>query len=72
MSTIPATFKAYEYYKFGDAMEEVKFNPSAPQKPLQPGEVRVKIMSAAVNPIDYKLIQYGAAFLPTAPSVENP
>ncbi|RLN98639.1 hypothetical protein BBJ28_00018369 [Nothophytophthora sp. Chile5] len=73
MSTIPATFKAYEYEHFGDdALKEIKFNPKAEQKPLQSGEVRVKIMSAALNPIDYKMIMYGPALVSTHPTPENP
>eukprot|EP00644_Phytophthora_capsici_P017362 jgi/Phyca11/10872/fgenesh1_pm.PHYCAscaffold_57_\ len=42
------------------------------QKPLEPTQVRVKVVSAAVNPLDYKLLRYGASFLPTAPTTENP
>ncbi|KAF4028600.1 Zinc-binding dehydrogenase [Phytophthora infestans] len=72
MATIPATFKAYEYYKFGDALEEIKFNANAVQKPLQGDELRVKIFSAAVNPVDYKLVTYGPHILPHAPTAENP
>ncbi|GMF36416.1 unnamed protein product [Phytophthora lilii] len=72
MAAVPATFKAYEYYKFGDAMEEVKFNASVAQKPLQADELRVKIFSAAVNPVDYKLVKYGAHILPHAPTAEKP
>ncbi|RLN90540.1 hypothetical protein BBJ28_00023912 [Nothophytophthora sp. Chile5] len=53
MSTIRATFKAFEYAKFGDVLKEVKLNRSTAQKALQAGEVRVKVLSAAVNPIDY-------------------
>ncbi|EEY58500.1 alcohol dehydrogenase, putative [Phytophthora infestans T30-4] len=72
MATISATFKAYEYYKFGDALEEIKFNANAVQKPLQGDELRVKIFSAAVNPVDYKLVTYGPHILPHAPTAENP
>ncbi|ETI57548.1 hypothetical protein F441_00173 [Phytophthora nicotianae CJ01A1] len=72
MSAIPATFKAYEYSKFGDALEEIKFNANAVQKPLKADELRVKIFSAAVNPVDYKLVKYGPHILPHAPTAENP
>ncbi|KAG2977441.1 hypothetical protein JG687_00018451 [Phytophthora cactorum] len=72
MTTIPATFKAYEYYKFGDALEEIKFNANVAQKPLKANELRVKIFSAAVNPVDYKLVTYGPHILPHAPTTENP
>ncbi|GMF53392.1 unnamed protein product [Phytophthora fragariaefolia] len=72
MATYPATFKAYEYYAFGDPMQEIKFNPSVAQKPLKGDELRVKIFSAAVNPVDYKLVTYGPHILPHAPTAENP
>ncbi|KAE8952358.1 hypothetical protein PF010_g32868, partial [Phytophthora fragariae] len=35
-ATVPTTFKAYEYQHFGDFLEQIKFNPSAEQKPVQP------------------------------------
>ncbi|EGZ12574.1 hypothetical protein PHYSODRAFT_516119 [Phytophthora sojae] len=72
MAAYPATFKAYEYYKYGDAMEEIKFNANVTQKPIKADELRVKIFSAAVNPVDYKLVTYGPHILPHAPTAENP
>ncbi|KAG6584581.1 putative alcohol dehydrogenase [Phytophthora cinnamomi] len=72
MAAYPSTFKAFEYYKFGDPMEEIKFNASVAQKPLKGDELRVKIFSAAVNPVDYKLVTYGPHILPHAPTAENP
>ncbi|KAG2803098.1 hypothetical protein PC116_g14966 [Phytophthora cactorum] len=72
VATTPATFEAYEYYKFGNALEEIKFNANTTQKPLKADELRVKIFSAAVNPVDYKLVTYGPHILPHAPTTENP
>ncbi|KAE8985988.1 hypothetical protein PR001_g22727 [Phytophthora rubi] len=72
MSIIPSTFKAYEFAKYGDVLKEAKLNTAVAQKPLEPTQVRVKVVSAAINPLDYKLLMFGAAFLPTAPTVENP
>ncbi|KAF4315604.1 hypothetical protein BBO99_00009268 [Phytophthora kernoviae] len=72
MSNTPATFKAFEYTNFGDVLQEMKLNTQVAQKPLNPAEVRVKVISAAVNPLDYKLVALGAAMLPVAPTVENP
>ncbi|KAK1931368.1 Reticulon-4-interacting protein 1 [Phytophthora citrophthora] len=74
MSTIPATFKAYQYESFGeDPFKEIKLNPTAVQAPLHAGEVRVKIFSAALNPADYKLVQQGPSLgLTTHPTPENP
>ncbi|KAH7469313.1 2-methylene-furan-3-one reductase [Phytophthora ramorum] len=64
MVNVPATFKSLEYATFGNFLEVATMNPDTVQKPLQPGDVCVQIVSAAVNPIDYKLAQYGAAILP--------
>ncbi|KAG7386560.1 hypothetical protein PHYBOEH_008634 [Phytophthora boehmeriae] len=72
MSSTPATFKAFEYANFGDILQEMKLNPQVAQKPLNPTEVRVKVISAAVNPLDYKLAAWGASMLPVAPTAENP
>eukprot|EP00644_Phytophthora_capsici_P000410 jgi/Phyca11/100452/e_gw1.4.786.1 len=72
MVTIPTTFKAYEFSSYGDVLKEAKLNMEVRQKPLEPTQVRVKVVSAAVNPLDYKLLLFGASFLPTAPTTENP
>ncbi|KAG7386561.1 hypothetical protein PHYBOEH_008635 [Phytophthora boehmeriae] len=72
MSNIPATFKAFEYANFGDVLQEIKLNSQVPQKSLRSNEVRIKILSAAVNPLDHKLVSWGKVFLPTEPTAENP
>ncbi|KAF1781971.1 hypothetical protein JG687_00010979 [Phytophthora cactorum] len=72
MVTIPTTFKAYEFANYGDVLEEAKLNANVSQKPLEPTQVRVKVVSAAINPLDYKLLLFGSAFLPTAPTAETP
>ncbi|ETP55251.1 hypothetical protein F442_00190 [Phytophthora nicotianae P10297] len=72
MVNIPTTFKAYEFASYGDVLKEAKLNTNVSQKPLQHTHVRVKVVSAAVNPIDYKLLLFGSAFLPTGPTAENP
>ncbi|KAG6955079.1 hypothetical protein JG688_00012051 [Phytophthora aleatoria] len=72
MVTIPTTFKAYEFANYCDVLEEAKLNANVSQKPLEPTQVRVKVVSAAINPLDYKLLLFGSAFLPTAPTAETP
>lgn len=73
MASLPTTFRAFQYEKHGeDPLAEIKLNPAATHKPLEPTQVRIKIRSAAVNPIDYKLVPYGAAFLPKPATPENP
>ncbi|KAF4044666.1 Zinc-binding dehydrogenase [Phytophthora infestans] len=72
MASIPATFKAYEYQHFGDFLDEIKFNPAAEQKPVQPNEVKIKVFSASLNPIDYKIGLYASMILSTMASPEHP
>jgi NADPH:quinone reductase-like Zn-dependent oxidoreductase len=72
-ASIPATFQAFQYENHSaNPLAEVKLNSSVAHKPLQPTQVRIKIRSAAVNPIDYKLVPYGAHFLPKPASKESP
>ncbi|KAI9916001.1 hypothetical protein PsorP6_006922 [Peronosclerospora sorghi] len=72
MASFPPTFKAYEYSKYGDPLEEITLNPQAPQQPLKRSELRVQIFSSALNPVDFKLVTYGPHILPHAPTAENP
>ncbi|KAF4028601.1 Zinc-binding dehydrogenase [Phytophthora infestans] len=72
MASIPATFKAYEYQHFGDFLDEIKFSPAAQQKPVQPNEVKIKVFSASLNPIDYKIGLYASMILSTMASPEHP
>ncbi|RLN90359.1 hypothetical protein BBJ28_00023276 [Nothophytophthora sp. Chile5] len=71
-TSVPATFRAYEFEQFGDALEVVKLNSTVQQQQLQPSMVRLRVHSAGVNPIDYKLVEFGKFFLPTQPSSEHP
>ncbi|RLN51046.1 hypothetical protein BBJ28_00013516 [Nothophytophthora sp. Chile5] len=70
--TMPATFLAVQYESFGNPLEEIKLNRQAKLKSLQPSQVRVKVLSAAVNPADFLIIQAGASFLGKSPSTESP
>ncbi|KAL4129080.1 hypothetical protein PRIC2_005091 [Phytophthora ramorum] len=72
MANIPATFQAYEFANFSDALTETKLNTEVPQTPLKPNHVRVKVLSAAVNPLDFKLHYFGAAVMAVKPTPENP
>ncbi|RLN98640.1 hypothetical protein BBJ28_00018368, partial [Nothophytophthora sp. Chile5] len=71
-ATVPATFLAVQYESFGNPLEEIKLNRQAKLKPLRPSQVRVKVLSAAVNPADFLTIQDGASFLGKSPSPESP
>lgn len=52
MEELPATFRAYQYESFGDPFQEIKLRARVPQQTrLQPHEVRVRVHSAALNPV---------------------
>lgn len=65
-------YKAFVYEAFGSALQQIKLRTDVSFKPLQPTQVRIEIASAALNPVDWKLIERGATRLPTSPSPENP
>jgi NADPH:quinone reductase-like Zn-dependent oxidoreductase len=70
-ASIPATFKQLQYTKFGTADAEWKIV-DATQKVLKPNHVRIKVVNAALNPVDYKIAEYGAHWFPRAPSDDVP
>ncbi|KAG2789548.1 hypothetical protein Pcac1_g1248 [Phytophthora cactorum] len=72
--TLPATYRAYQYEKYGPIEKELKIHSGLPQRPLGSQQVRIKVHSAAVNPIDYKLAEFmGQMFFgKKAPSVDEP
>ncbi|POM61978.1 alcohol dehydrogenase [Phytophthora palmivora] len=72
MSSVPTAFKAFEFQEFGDALDVLRLNPSATLKPLESTQVCIKVHSAAVNPIDYRMLKYGKHFLGKTPSSESP
>ncbi|OWY98485.1 Alcohol dehydrogenase [Phytophthora megakarya] len=72
MVSIPSTFKAYEFANYGDALVETKLNTAVPQKSLKPNHVRIKVLSAGVNPLDYKLHFFGSLAIAVGPTPEKP
>ncbi|POM63757.1 Alcohol dehydrogenase, partial [Phytophthora palmivora] len=69
----PQTFRAYQYESYGSLEKVLKIHTNIPQKPLGAQQVRIKVHSASVNPIDYMLLETaGQAFLGKAPSVNDP
>ncbi|TMW55365.1 hypothetical protein Poli38472_013256 [Pythium oligandrum] len=70
--TLPSTFRGYVYESFGDYQEVIKFRSDLTHKPLASNQVRVRVHSAALNPGEYKVIEYGARMLPTPPTPEEP
>jgi NADPH:quinone reductase-like Zn-dependent oxidoreductase len=71
--SFPATFRAYEFAQYGDSLEVVKLNERVAQPPLKPTEVRLKVMSASLNPVDWKLAEaHLPSILPVQPAPEHP
>ncbi|EEY58972.1 alcohol dehydrogenase, putative [Phytophthora infestans T30-4] len=71
--TFPSTYRAYQYEKYGPIETELKLKAGLPQRTLSAQQVRIKVRSAAVNPIDYKLAEFmGQMFFGKAPSVDEP
>ncbi|KAF1335948.1 Reticulon-4-interacting protein 1, partial [Globisporangium splendens] len=70
-SSVPATFKQFQYTKFGAVDTEWKIV-EVPQKTLKPNHVRIKVVNAALNPVDYKLAEYGAYWFGRSPTEEVP
>lgn len=71
MASIPATFKQFQYTKYGSVDDEWKIV-SAPQKALKASYVRIKVATAALNPVDYKIAEYGAFWFGRTPTDEAP
>uniref|UniRef100_K3WJB7 Enoyl reductase (ER) domain-containing protein n=1 Tax=Globisporangium ultimum (strain ATCC 200006 / CBS 805.95 / DAOM BR144) TaxID=431595 RepID=K3WJB7_GLOUD len=70
---IPATFRAYQYDNYGNTFEELKLRDNVPQPALAPTEVRIQVQSAALNPVDYVLIEeLGPMLTGSTPSAERP
>jgi NADPH:quinone reductase-like Zn-dependent oxidoreductase len=72
-SALPETFKAYTYARYGP-LEDVLECSQLTQQPLpSPSHVRVKVYSASLNPIDYKVVEtYGAKYTGGTPTQESP
>ncbi|KAG7389733.1 hypothetical protein PHYPSEUDO_009653 [Phytophthora pseudosyringae] len=69
----PETYRAYQYENYGPIETELKIHSGLQHPALGAQQVRIKVRSAAVNPIDYKLVEVmGQLFLGKAPSAEQP
>ncbi|TYZ62095.1 hypothetical protein PybrP1_000907 [[Pythium] brassicae (nom. inval.)] len=70
-ASIPATLKQFQYTKFGSVDAEWKVATVA-QKPLKGSYVRIKVATAALNPVDYKIAEFGQFWFSRTPSEEAP
>ncbi|TMW64324.1 hypothetical protein Poli38472_012946 [Pythium oligandrum] len=72
MVATPATFRAYSYEHFGDVTEQVKLRTDIPQDTLKADQICIQVHAAALNPIDYKLIEWGTRMQSVPPTPERP
>ncbi|TMW69155.1 hypothetical protein Poli38472_001311 [Pythium oligandrum] len=59
VASIPPTFRAFQYAAYGEPAESLVLNTDIPQQVLTNTQVRIKIRSAAINPVDWKVLQNG-------------
>ena len=52
--SIPSHIKAWVYKEYGNIEEILKFNLNIPIPELKEDQVLIKVVAAALNPIDYK------------------
>ncbi|EGZ12586.1 hypothetical protein PHYSODRAFT_361575 [Phytophthora sojae] len=73
ISTLSATYTAYQYSKYGAPKTELTLRKDAPLIPLEPNQLRIKVHSAALNPADQKIMQdFGLAVTGRQPSAGKP
>ena len=66
MSENSSNMRAWQYNEFGRTLEDVLFLNNSAERPrasLAPDEILVKVISAALNPIDFELAQITASKL---------
>ncbi|KAF4134095.1 Zinc-binding dehydrogenase [Phytophthora infestans] len=69
----PQTFHAYQFESYGPMDKTLSIHSDSPQMPVGPNQVRIKMHSASVNPVDYMILEFaGEAFLKRSPSSDNP
>ncbi|GMF36908.1 unnamed protein product [Phytophthora lilii] len=70
---VPQTYRAYQYDHYGPQAQELKFRLAVKRPELGPKQVRIKVASAAINPIDYILLEVaGESFTGKVPTPETP
>ncbi|RDX69010.1 2-methylene-furan-3-one reductase [Mucuna pruriens] len=54
ISSIPSHIKAWVYSEYGNVEEILKFDPNVAIPDIKEDEVLIKVVAAALNPVDYK------------------
>ncbi|ETP36603.1 hypothetical protein F442_15469, partial [Phytophthora nicotianae P10297] len=69
----PNNFNAYQFESYGPMDKTLSIHSDVPQMPIGSNQVRIKMHSASVNPIDYMILESaGEAFLKRSPSADKP
>ncbi|TMW69157.1 hypothetical protein Poli38472_001313 [Pythium oligandrum] len=72
-ASIPPAFRAFEYIEHGATQDKLILNNATPQEPLTSTQVHIQVHSAAVNPADWKVLEWsGALFGLPLPTKEKP
>ncbi|RLN21311.1 hypothetical protein BBJ28_00023774 [Nothophytophthora sp. Chile5] len=70
---VPQTYRAYQFDNYGAPDKELKLREAVTRPPLGAEQVRIKVASAAINPIDYLLMEVlGLAVTGKTPTAEKP
>ncbi|ETO77684.1 hypothetical protein F444_07129 [Phytophthora nicotianae P1976] len=71
--TFPNNFNAYQFESYGPMDKTLSIHSDIPQMPIGSNQVRIKMHSASVNPVDYMILEFaGEAFLKRSPSADKP
>ena len=52
--SIPSVNKAWLYSEYGKAADVLKLDPNVPVPEIKEDQVLIKVVAAALNPVDYK------------------
>ncbi|RLN52443.1 hypothetical protein BBJ29_010121 [Phytophthora kernoviae] len=70
---VPQTYRAYQYDNYGPVEKELQLRLAVKRQPIGPKQVRIKVASAAINPIDYVILEVeGQQFTGKTPTTEKP
>ncbi|TMW69158.1 hypothetical protein Poli38472_001314 [Pythium oligandrum] len=74
VASVPATYRAFQYVEFGITEDKLFVNNQTTQETLSNTQVRIRVHSASVNPVDWKILEWtGAMFgLRLLPTKEEP
>lgn len=71
-TTIPEAFKAYIYTRHDATEDQLKLRADVRQTSLGASQVRIRVHSAALNPVDRKVLEHGVGFIPAVPTEDAP